>query len=128
MCVLRVARKEGIVVVSKKEKLESRLIGTLEVVERIRVMDYQLAFPSQSSLVQVVFHVLMSRKYYSDPRYVKSMAVVEDATYEEKKMQMLDRKEQVLRRKVIPLVKSGGSIMVWKSPLESGSIDLEVLS
>ena len=33
------------------------------------------------------------------------MEVVEDATYEEKLIQGLDRKEQVLRNKVIPLVK-----------------------
>ena len=31
--------------------------------------------------------------------------VVENATYEEKPIRVLDRKEQVLRNKVIPLVK-----------------------
>ena len=31
--------------------------------------------------------------------------MVEDATYEEKPIQILDRKEKVLRRKMIPLVK-----------------------
>ena len=55
-----------------------------------------------------VFHVSMLRKYYTDPSHVirwQEVEVVEDATYEEKPIQVLDRKEQVLRSKVIPLVK-----------------------
>ena len=94
MCVLRVAPKEGIMMVSKKEVLESRFIGTLKEVERIGVMAYQLALPSQSSLVQVVFHVSMSRMYYSDPSYVKLMTVVDDATYDEKRLQCLIKRNK----------------------------------
>ena len=54
MCVLIVAQKEGIVMVNKKEKLESRFIGTLKVVERIGVVAYRLALPPQLSLVHDV--------------------------------------------------------------------------
>ena len=55
---------------------------------------YQSALPSQSSLVQVVFHVSMARMYYSDLSYVKSMAVVDDATYDEKRMQSLIKRNK----------------------------------
>ena len=54
-CVLKIAQKEGIVRFGKKEKLESRFIGTLEVVERIGVMAYRLSLPSKLSLVHDVF-------------------------------------------------------------------------
>ena len=69
---------------------------------------YRLALPPQLSLVHDVFHVSMLRKYYPDPSHViqwQEVDVVENATYEEKPIQVLDRKEQVLRNKVIPLVK-----------------------
>ena len=76
--------------------------------EKIGELAYRLALPPQLSLVHDVFHVSMLRKYYPDPSHVihwQDVEVVEDATYEERPIQVLDRKEQVLRNKVIPLVK-----------------------
>ena len=59
------------------------------------------------------FHVSMLRKYIPDPSHVireKSVQLKENLTYEETLVQIVDRKEQVLRSKVIPLVK-----VLWKN-------------
>ena len=99
---------KGIVRFKKKGKLVSRFVGPFEVVQRIREVAYKLALPHQLSFVHNVFHVLMLMKYHSDPSHViqwQEVEVVEDATYEERPIQILDWKERVLRNKTIPLVK-----------------------
>ena len=51
----------------------------------------------------------------------QELDVVENATYEEKPIRVLDRKEQVLRSKVIPLVK-----ILWQyHGLEEATWELE---
>ena len=55
----------------------------------------------------------MLRKNIPDPSYVlreQPVQLKENRTYEEIPVQILDRKEQVLRNKVIPLVK-----VLWKN-------------
>ena len=55
-----------------------------------------------------VFHVSMLQKYIADPSNVLRDHLVElkeDLTYEERPVQIVDRKDQVLWNKVIPLVK-----------------------
>ena len=55
----------------------------------------------------------MLRKYLSDPSHVLSSEPVdlrEDLSYTEEPVQILDRKDQVLRTKIIPLVK-----VLWRS-------------
>ena len=55
-----------------------------------------------------VFHVSTLRKCLSDPSQLASVdatPVQEDLTYEETPVQILDRKEKVLRSKTVPLVK-----------------------
>ncbi|KAL6225758.1 hypothetical protein ACLB2K_004607 [Fragaria x ananassa] len=60
-----------------------------------------------------VFHVSMLRKYIADPSHVlqqQPISLQKDLTEEEEPVQILDRKEQVLRNKTIPLVK-----VLWRS-------------
>ena len=55
----------------------------------------------------------MLRKYIPDPSHVlreQPVQLKENLTYEETPVQIVDRKEQVLRSKVIPLVK-----VLWKN-------------
>ena len=55
----------------------------------------------------------MLRKYIPDPSHVlreQPMQLKENLTYEETLVQIVDRKERVLRSKVIPLVK-----VLWKN-------------
>ena len=59
------------------------------------------------------FHVSMLRNYIPDPSHVlreEPVQLNENLTYEEIPVQIVDHKEQVLRSKVIPLVK-----VLWKN-------------
>ena len=56
----------------------------------------------------IIFHVSMLRKYIADPSHVlrdQPVELKENLTYEERPVQIVDRKDQVLQNKVIPLVK-----------------------
>ena len=69
---------------------------------------YRLDLPPELSKVYNVFHVSMLRKYIPNPSYVLKDQPVElkdDLTYKEQPMQIVDRREQILRNKVILLVK-----------------------
>ena len=81
---------------------------------------YRLDLPSELSRVHDVFHCIHALYIYiADTSHVlakQPITLREDLTYEEEPVQILDRREQQLRNKVIPLVKgalekpsSGGS-------------------
>ena len=81
--------------------------------DRVGVVAYRLKLPTNLSRLHNVFHVSMLRKYISDPSHVLSVELVdlrEDLSYSEEPVQILDRKDQVLRTRVIPLVK-----VLWRS-------------
>ena len=74
---------------------------------------YRLKLPLELSRIHDTFHVSMLRKYIPYPSHVlreKPVHLKENLTYEETPMQIVDHKEQVLRSKVIPLVK-----VLWKN-------------
>ena len=74
---------------------------------------YRLKLPPELSKIHDTFHVSMLRKYIPDPSHVLREQLVrlkENLTYEETPVKIVDRKEQVLRSKVIPLVK-----VLWKN-------------
>ena len=69
---------------------------------------YRLDLPPELSKVHNVFHVSMLRKYILDPSYVlrdRPVELKDNLTYKEQPMQIVDRREQILRNKVIPFVK-----------------------
>ncbi|KAL5570666.1 hypothetical protein UlMin_027241 [Ulmus minor] len=103
----------GVMRFGKKGKLSPRFIGPFEILERVGKVAYKLALPPELSSVHNVFHVSMLKKYVSDPSHVlehEPIQVNEDLTYEEKPVQILDRKDKTLRNKVIPLVK-----VLWRN-------------
>ncbi|KAI5337895.1 hypothetical protein L3X38_017166 [Prunus dulcis] len=65
-----------------------------------------LALPAELSQVHDVFYVSMLRKYMPDPHVLEYQPVdlEEDLSYEEQHVQILDRKEQMLRSRSIPVV------------------------
>ena len=76
-------------------------------------MAYRLELPYDLDCIHDVFHVSMFRKYIPDPSHVlieQPVEIQENLTYEEKPVQILDRRDQVLRNKTIPLVK-----VLWRS-------------
>ncbi|KAL5541756.1 hypothetical protein UlMin_009466 [Ulmus minor] len=99
---------KGVMRFEKKGKLSPRYIGPFEILEIIGKVAYRLDLPFELSSVHNVFHVSMLKKYVPDLSHIlehESIEVQEDLTYEEKPIQILDRKEKTLRNKVIPLVK-----------------------
>ncbi|XP_038975416.1 uncharacterized protein LOC120106534 [Phoenix dactylifera] len=89
-------------------KLSPRYVGPFEILERVGAVAYKLALPPSLSGVHNVFHVSMLRKYIPDMSHVAEVAPLqlkEDLTYPEQPVRVVDRKEQVLRRRMIPYVK-----------------------
>ena len=86
---------------------------------KVGLVAYKLKLPPELSRIHDTFHVSMLRKYIPDPSHglrEQPMQLKENLTYEETPVQIVDRKEQVLRSKVIPLVK-----VLWKNHEREGS-------
>ena len=81
--------------------------------EKVGPVDYKLKLPPELSRIHDTFHVSMLRKYILDPSHVlreQPVQLKENLTYEETSVQIVDRKEYVLRTKVISLIK-----VLWKN-------------
>ena len=111
--LLKISPLKGVLRFGKRGKLSPRYIGPYEIVSKVGPVAYKLKLPPELSRIHDTFHVSMLRKYIPDPSHVlreQPMQLKENLTYEETPMQILDRKEQVLRSKVIPLVK-----VLWRN-------------
>ena len=110
---LKVSPWKGVLRFGRKGKLAPRYIGPYLIVERVGAAAYRLELPEEMARLHNVFHVSMLRKYVVDPSHVLEREPVEladDFSYEEEPVQILDRREQTLRNKSIPLVK-----VLWRS-------------
>ena len=93
--------------------MSPRFIGPFQILDRVGAVAYRIALPPSLSGVHNVFHVSMLRKYVSDPTHVLSyehLQLDQDLSYEEKPVQILDRKDKVLRNRTVPLVK-----VLWRN-------------
>ena len=89
-------------------QLRPRYIRPYEIIARVGPVAYRLDLPLELSKVHNVFHVSMLCKYIPYPSHVLRDQLVElkdNLTYKEQPMQIVDCREQILRNKVIPLVK-----------------------
>jgi hypothetical protein len=105
---LKISPMKGVLRFGKKGKLTPRFIGPFQILDRVGAVAYRLALPTPLAGVHNVFHVSMLKKYVPDPSHVikwEHVELKENATYILRPTRILDRKEQVLRNKVIPLVK-----------------------
>ena len=71
-------------------------------------MAYRLALPQILQGIHDVFHISELRRYIPDPEHVilyNPLKLKENLTYVEKPIQIIDRKDQVLRNRVISFVK-----------------------
>ncbi|KAM7519450.1 hypothetical protein LguiB_018412 [Lonicera macranthoides] len=105
---LKTKPRFGITQFGNKGKLSPRYIGPFEILKRIGNVSYRLALPPQLSNVHNVFHVSMLRRYVHDPSHIvqwENLEVVDDGTYETRPILILNCRDQVLRNKIIPLVK-----------------------
>ena len=93
--------------------MRPRYIGPYEIISKVGLVAYRLDLLLELSKVHNVFHVSMLCKYIPDPSHGlrdKPVELKDNLTYKEQPMQILDRREQILRNKVIPLVK-----VLWKN-------------
>ena len=112
--------KRGVVKFGKREKLSPRFIGPFEILERIGTVAYRLALSPSMSGVHEVFHVFMLWKYTPDPAHVVDWGQIEvdtDETFEERPMCILDSRDQVLRRKLVRLVR----VLWWHCGVEEST-------
>ena len=110
---LKVSPSKGVMRFGKKGKLSQRYIGPFEILDRVGNVSYRLALPPNLSHIHNVFHISVLRKYMPDPSHVleyEPINVREDLSYEEQPVQILDRKDQVLRSRNISLVK-----VLWRN-------------
>ena len=109
----KVSPWKGVLRFGRCGKLRPRYIGLYEIIARVGLVAYRLDLPPELSKVHNVFHVSMLRKYIPDPSHVlrdQPVELKDNLTYKEQSMQIVDRREQILRNKVIPLVK-----VLWKN-------------
>lgn len=108
---LKVFPFKGVMQFGKKRKLSPRFIEPFEILQKVGAVAYRLALPPNLYGMHDVSHVPMLRKYQPDPSHVirhERIKLIDNYTYIEKAVQILDRKEQVLHTKKIPLVKVQG--------------------
>ncbi|XP_071928136.1 uncharacterized protein [Coffea arabica] len=92
----------------KEKKLQPRYVGPFEILQCVENVAYQLELPASLSRIHEVFHVSMLKNYHPNPTHVlkpEEIGIDESLTYEERPVQILDRKVKELRTKQIPLVK-----------------------
>ena len=78
------------------------------ILDRVGPVAYRLELPQELANVHNVFHVSILRHYVLDGTQViepGQVEIREDMTYIEHPVQILNKKDQVLRNKMIPLVK-----------------------
>ena len=100
--------KRRVVRFGKRGKLSPRFIGPFEILKRVGTVAYRLALPPSMIGFHEVFHVSMLRKYTPDLTHVVDRGQIEidiDGTFEEGPVCILDSRDQVLRRKIVRLVR-----------------------
>ncbi|XP_073031216.1 uncharacterized protein [Primulina eburnea] len=110
---IKIAPLKGVMRFGKKGKLSPRYIGPFEILNKIGERAYRLALPPDLDRVHNVFHVSMLRKYIANPSHVlryESLELLPNLSYDEKPVQILDRKVKVLRNKDIGIVK-----VLWRN-------------
>ena len=94
--------EKGILRFGKHGKLSSRYIGPYVIVDKVLEVAYRLRLMSELADIHDVFHVSMLRKYIANPSHIfmeQPIQLKENLTYEEHPVEILDRSDQVLRKK-----------------------------
>jgi len=105
---LKVSPLKGNLRFEQKGKLTPRYIGPFEILQKVGPVAYCLALPPTLQGIHDVFHVSQLRRYIPDPLHVISfepLQLKENLTYVEEPDRIIDRKDRVLRNRVIPFIK-----------------------
>ena len=113
-CVfLKISPMKGVLRFGKKGKLNPRFIGLFETTQRVGRSAYKIDLPTDLVGTHDVFHISMLMKYIAKPNVVmeyKLLEIQEGLTYIEEPVKIVDKKEQVLLTKTIPVVK-----VLWRN-------------
>ncbi|XP_058103496.1 uncharacterized protein LOC131247069 [Magnolia sinica] len=107
-CWAEVSPIKGLMRFKKKGKPAPHFVRPFEILDRVGAVAYRLALPISLVNIHNVFHISMLKKYMPDKLPIvscKQVKLTDDASYTEEPIRILDYKEQVLRTKMIPLVK-----------------------
>jgi hypothetical protein len=110
---LKVSPMRGVMRFGKKGKLSPRFIGPFEITQKVGKLAYRIALPPDLIGMHDIFHVSMLRKYIANPNVImeyEPLKIQEGLTYMEELVRIMDKKEQVLRTKTIPIVK-----VLWRN-------------
>lgn len=111
--LLKVSPMKGVMRFGKKGKLSPKFIGPYEILARVGKVAYRLDLPNNLERVHNVFHVSQLRRYVPDESHVlepENVEIDETLSYEEKPVQILDRKVRSTRNKDIRIVK-----VLWRN-------------
>jgi hypothetical protein len=110
---LKVSPMKGVMQFGKKGKLSPRFIGPFEITQKVGKLAYRIALPLNLIGMNDIFHVSMLRKYITNPDVIveyEPLEIQEGLTYVEEPVRIMNKKEQVLRTKTIPIVK-----VLWRN-------------
>lgn len=96
----------------RKKKLSSRFIAPFEFIERIDSVTYRIALLLFLCHIHDIFHVLILKKYISDPLHIikyESIMIDKDLSYMKDPTQIINKKEKIIIIKIISFVK-----VIWK--------------
>ena len=110
---LRIFPMKGVMRFEKHGKLNPCYSRPFETLDRVGALAYRLALPSDLSMIHLVSHVSMLRKYVLDPSHILALQAIqlnESLSYEERPMATVDRQVKKLRYKNISSMK-----VIWRN-------------
>lgn len=105
---LKISSARGIIRFGSKGKFSPRYIGSFEVLERVGMVAFRLTLSPFLAGVHNVFPVLQLRKYVADDSYKldhSELKLRPDLTYEVQPVSIVNQEENIMKNKVISLVR-----------------------
>ncbi|KAK6160893.1 hypothetical protein DH2020_004274 [Rehmannia glutinosa] len=109
----RLSPQKRLINPKKRGKLSPRYVGLYKILQRIRKLAYQLELLSQFVGMHDVFHVSRLKRYRPNPEHIITQDTppfMENLSYTEKPIRIIDRQIRQLQKREIPLVK-----VVWQN-------------
>ncbi|CAL9086379.1 unnamed protein product [Musa textilis] len=103
---------KGVIRFGKKGKLNPRFIGPFKILEIIGSIAYKISLTPLLCHMHDIFHISILRKYLPNPSHViehEPIVIEKDLSYKEELTRIIDKKEKILRNRIITLVK-----VIWK--------------
>ncbi|KAK6146302.1 hypothetical protein DH2020_020171 [Rehmannia glutinosa] len=110
---LRLSPRKGLINPKKGGKLSPRYVGPYKILQRIGKLAYRLELPAPYAGMHDVFHVSRLKKYQPDPEHIitrDTPPLMENLSYTERPIRIIDQQIQQLRKREIPMVK-----VVWQN-------------